>query len=208
MSNWEPIDIYVDYEGIQLEGFALSYYYKSVEEGRTALAEEIVYIKRKNYLYSRSKKVVGYLNKFLRCNPNIFKEIDYIVPIPGNLKPNNRMRDLALFLGKIIHKPVLELLTTNEVHPSYSKGKTLENQYSSRKSKFDIKIPSNDLSKSKILLLDDVCTSGTTLIVCAKLLESVGCKDIVPFVLCTSRSLSLDYSLYLSNHSNIYYRNE
>ena len=192
MSDWPPINLYINYEDTELEGFAISYYYKEFSEGRTALAEEIVYIKRNNYLYSKSKKVVGYLNKFLHCNPNIFEDIDFIVPIPGNINSRNRMGDLANYLSKVIHKPVLELILTNEIHPSYSKKKTIENQYPIREGKFSIKTLSNDLSKSKILILDDVCTSGTTLIVCAKLLENIGCKNVIPFVLCTSRSLSVD----------------
>lgn len=190
ISDWPPINIHINYKGMELEGYALSYYYKEGSEGRTALAEEIVYIKHNNYLYSKSKKVVGYLKKFLRINPKLFDTIDLIVPIPGNIHSRNRMEDLARVLGEELHKPVLELISTNEIQPSYSKLKTVENQFSERESKFSIKNPSTEISTSRILLLDDVCTSGTTMIVCAKLLGNIGCKNVVPFVLCTSRILT------------------
>ena len=109
-------------------------------------------------------------------------EIDIIVPVPLHFlrwiwRGYNQSAILATEVGKRISKDVAnDLLIRNRFTKSQGKfrkaqrEKNIQNAFSLNK-KYDV------LNKN-ILLIDDVCTTGSTLEECAKVLKKFGAKQV------------------------------
>jgi competence protein ComFC len=190
MDHWYPKKIFISEKDIILNGYALSYYFKEGTREKTVLASEVVNIKEKGFQYSRSYIIKGYLKKFIKENRELFSDIDIIIPVPGNIYSNKRIENLTDYLGEILEKPVLNLIKNKSESSSYGKNKLFEIEYQNKRRKFSLQEDFSKVKNKKILLFDDITTTGATLVICGKELKRMEAREVVPFTLCTSRMCS------------------
>ncbi len=118
---------------------------------------------------------------------------DIIIPVPQSKKIfSTRLIDHAEYISSYINSFFKTKLLTDCVIKTA--GKKSQKQLNSTerfstKSRFFIRgkymnTKNSAIFGSKILLVDDVCTSGATLSIIAKLLKSAGAKEIQAFTLC------------------------
>lgn len=118
---------------------------------------------------------------------------DVIVPVPMYAKKQrargyNQAEIIACELGKIIHVPVsTQFLKRNkntvpmkEVS-EHDRSKNLENAFIADK---------NVVKYKKILLVDDIYTTGATLDACAAVLKKYGVEKVYGACLCIGRGMS------------------
>lgn len=184
MNEWKPKSIYISRNNKHYEGYALSYYYKEGEHERLPLAEEIVKIKQKVWQFSKSGKIIGYLNKFFRLNPKLFVDIDLITYVPSNIYSNNRMGNLAKYIADKLNKPLYNLITCSSTSSNYHTQKEFTKEYQEKFDKFNIKEEAYKIKGKNVLLVDDVCTTGATLFLCASKLDEYKPASITLFTLC------------------------
>ena len=119
-------------------------------------------------------------------NGNDFSDIDYIVPVPLHYRryfkrTYNQSELLASMLAKKINIPCCNLLKrvrSTQRQATLSREERLKNL----KGAFAAKNP-DKISGKKILLVDDVLTTGATLHACAEALHQAGAAKIVVFAL-------------------------
>ena len=122
--------------------------------------------------------------QYLRKHPMSF---DVIVPVPIH---KQRLRErgynqsslLAKRLGYMIRKPVVEgdLLRTKHT-PSQAKSASLDQRRTNIRNAFNC--IGSDLTGKRVLLIDDVCTSGSTLDSCAISLKKAGATSVLGLTL-------------------------
>ncbi len=118
---------------------------------------------------------------------------DVIVPVPMYAKKQrargyNQAEIIACELGKIMHVPVnTQFLKRNkntvpmkEVS-GHDRSKNLENAFIADK---------NVVKYKKILLVDDIYTTGATLDACAAVLKKYGVEKVYGACLCIGRGMS------------------
>lgn len=105
---------------------------------------------------------------------------DYIIPVPLHWRRfKDRGYNQSKIIAQTIHKyckiPIVEGLKRSKYNKSQTK-KNRENRQKSIKGIFQInKRCEKVLYNSKILIVDDVITTGATITECAKLLYTIGC---------------------------------
>ena len=119
---------------------------------------------------------------FLLREGNRFKESDVLVPIPlarKKLKNRgyNQAEEIAKKLGKELKIPVIIdcLIKIRENLPQMELSK--EERQENIKGVFEIK-NKEKIQGKKILLVDDVYTTGATMEECAKVLKQAGAREI------------------------------
>jgi ComF family protein len=115
------------------------------------------------------------LEEYLSTSPLDF---DALVPVPLHRKRlrergYNQARLLAKELGKLINIPVLDdVLLRNKHMPPQARTATLEERTQNIADAFACR--DSRLRGKRVLLLDDVATSGSTLNACAAVLKASG----------------------------------
>lgn len=111
---------------------------------------------------------------------------DFIIPVPIHKK---RLRwrgfNQSLILAKKLDLkiPILNNILTKKIHTKpQAKTKSRQERIKNLNDAFSIK-KSEKIKGKKILLIDDIITTGTTLEQCAKLLKSAGAKKVYALVL-------------------------
>ena len=164
---------------------------------KSGLLQKII----KNFKYKYSKELAVYLGDLLiRCvgksesrpeSPGrpelytffepLFNEVALVVPVPLHKKRlKDRGFNQAKILAEFLGRPVCELLSRKINTPHQAKCsrqerlKNLENAFCVR--------PGFE-SVSKVVLVDDVCTTGSTLNECAKVLKEAGVSYVACIVL-------------------------
>lgn len=132
------------------------------------------------------KYMYQYVTKF---NPSLL-ECDFIVPVPIHFLRNfARGYNQSLLLAKEIScLSGIPLLSKNLVRIKNTKQQSLltaEERYLNVKDAFKIKNP-GQIKDKKILLIDDLLTTGSTLNYCALTLKEAGANDIYILTLATS----------------------
>jgi ComF family protein len=114
-------------------------------------------------------------------------EFDYLIPVPADKKRKREfcpIREIAKILSRILHIGILtgNLVKTGTTEPQagLSRSKRLKNL----DGVFDLKNPSV-IADKKILLIDDVYTTGTTIKQCTKVLVKAK-ADVVAVTLARS----------------------
>jgi ComF family protein len=137
-----------------------------------------------------------------RCVP---ENIDLIVPVPLHwrrflLRQYNQSAELAKMLSKNTNIPCeLNLLKRHRATPSQG-HKRIQERYENLRQAFSIKDLNNILDGKRILLIDDVLTSGATVSACTKVLKKAGVKEV--HVLTITRVVR-DKNFY-NKHSDYY----
>ena len=157
---------------------------KSVISGRSAFfynefsKEWLMRLKYGDQTYI-AKKMAYWMSK---VDAEFFKECDLIIPVPIHFfrllkRRYNQAGLIAKHLGKIWKKEVsyrdLTKSKYTESQGQKSKKERLENILNSYSAN-----PHHNLSGKKILLVDDIITTGATLKECAKTLKSVGVHSV------------------------------
>lgn len=111
-----------------------------------------------------------------------FSDVDCLVPIPlhtSRLKKRgyNQSVLLAETMGRILKKPVL-IQALKRVKDTLSQtGLKKKERYQNLRGAFSVDFTSQEVPR-KILLVDDVHTTGVTLSVAAGVLKKIGVKDV------------------------------
>ena len=105
---------------------------------------------------------------------------DCIVPVPPRLGEEKGLRipeQIARRMGKILELPVSRALRpTRKMEPQ--KGLDLADRLRNRKKGYVVcDYPA--IAGRRVLLVDDICTTGATLSACARVLREAGAADVV-----------------------------
>lgn len=113
---------------------------------------------------------------------SFFDEVDYILPVPMHAKKErlrgyNQAAMIVKGIQKVINIPYEKdiLIKTEQTLTQTRKNKVQRLLSLSEKSIFTSFVPEKIKNKS-ILLVDDIITTGSTLIKCLEVLEQYGCK--------------------------------
>ena len=142
------------------------------------MREAIHKLKYQN-LRSMAVPLAGMLQEYLSANPLDF---DILVPVPLHRKRlrergYNQSRLLAQELGKLINIPVRDDVLVRRKHtPPQARTATIEERTHNIADAFACR--DSRLRGRRVLLLDDVATSGTTLDACAAVLKANGAAAV------------------------------
>jgi predicted amidophosphoribosyltransferase len=129
--------------------------------------------------------ILDCLNKFK--NDLRLEQIDVISLIPnGNNKYYPNIIGVAEIISHELGKPIKVLFDRQPVQKSVERGR--QNRYHDLHGKFTLKL--NDLSGKTILLIDDIRSSGISVLECAEVLKKAGVLAVVSFALGTNNSNS------------------
>jgi ComF family protein len=123
--------------------------------------------------------LAGMLQEYLIASP---LDIDVLVPVPLHRKRlrergYNQARLLAKELGKLINIPVVDDVLIRLRHtPPQARTANIEERTHNIADAFACR--GNGLRDRRVLLLDDVATSGTTLDACATVLKASGVTSV------------------------------
>jgi ComF family protein len=144
------------------------------------------------FKYRRKVSLVGALAELMRAALPQFPDVDVVMPVP--LHPD-RLRErefnqsllLADRVGCILQRPVYykDLLRVRQTVPQTELTRT--GRLKNVRGVFMVPVPERVLEK-RILLIDDVLTTGTTVNECAKALRRAGAGDVYVAALACSVS--------------------
>ncbi|MEZ4814185.1 MAG: hypothetical protein R3A80_03135 [Bdellovibrionota bacterium] len=123
------------------------------------------------------------------------KKIDIVTAIPGHPIRSRMQSDLAWFLARYLSRALglkeppsilkRKVFVKERIYRS-QKSLTRSERKESINQQYYIPTPGNEALR--VCLIDDVCTTGSTLLLCKKLLENSGYKVDCAFVLSKVRS--------------------
>lgn len=142
----------------------------------------------KNYLY----KPFGEIMLKTIENKKIAEDIDIIIYIPTHkrkeaLRGYNQAELLAVYISKNLEKP---LLRQNLIKTKWTKEQSHSNKIDriiNLKGSFQIKDPS-EIEGKRILLVDDIITTGVTMDECSRVLINNGAKEVIGIALTSSKN--------------------
>ncbi len=122
-------------------------------------------------IYGNELMQAGYINEF-----------DLVVPVPlhqtrKRRRGYNQSACFAQGLSSSLHIPWDETISTRKVGTSTQTRKTKVERWENVKDVFAIR-ESEKIKDARILLVDDVITTGATLEACGKHLIEAGCKEL------------------------------
>ena len=143
-----------------------------------------------NYKFNEKPYLVKTFVNFLLNDKNVFEKLqsfDIIVPVPISKKRNKqRGYNQSLLIAKEISKITNQKIVTNCLYKTkniteqskLNKEKRIENI----KGVYELKNPQILINK-KVLLIDDIYTTGSTVNECCKMLQKVKTKEICVLVI-------------------------
>ncbi|CAK7049905.1 ComF family protein [Tissierella sp.] len=142
----------------------------------------------KNYLY----KPFGEIMIRTIENKKIAEDIDIIIYVPTHkrkeaLRGYNQAELLAVYISKNLEKP---LLRENLIKTKWTKEQSHSNKIdriTNLKGSFQIK-DSSEIERKKILLVDDIITTGVTMDECSRVLINNGAKEVIGIALTSSKN--------------------
>jgi ComF family protein len=144
------------------------------------------------FKYGRKVSLVGALGELMRTALPPFPDVDVLMPVP--LHPNKlRAREfnqsllLADCLGRLLQRPVScrDLVRIRQTVPQTELRRA--GRLKNLRRAFLVRVPQRVVGK-RILLIDDVLTTGTTVNECAKTLRRAGSGDVYVATLACSVS--------------------
>lgn len=142
----------------------------------------------KNYLYKPFSEIMIKTIK----NKNMDNDIDGIIYVPTHrrkeaLRGYNQAELLAKYISKKLSKP---LLGDSLIKIKWTKEQSHSNKIDriiNLKNSFQVK-NSNIIENKRILLIDDIITTGATMEECSKVLINAGAKEVVGLALTSSKN--------------------
>ncbi len=116
------------------------------------------------------------------CSAGLQNEFDLIVPVPlhkAKLKKRgyNQSAKFAEGINSVTGIPVLDHISIKLIQTDTQTKKNRRERWENVKQSFDI-VSSQPILGKRILLVDDVVTTGATLEACGKVLLEKGCKEL------------------------------
>lgn len=149
--------------------------------------------------YLQDTQIINFLKKttinYLRWEYTRNSKIDFILPIPSSdfsIKKRgfNYIHHIANFISKEFYLKLLEF-SNNYLEYTYDEKKNpqirLENF---REKKYCLSTKNQDLNNKSVLILDDVLTTGNSVISALKTLEKYSVKNA--YILCLSKSSNFE----------------
>lgn len=108
----------------------------------------------------------------------------YLQPIPlssGRIKSRgfNQALLIAKYLNQVMKIPISDFLIRDKDTQSQAELKTKKARYNNLRGAFRIKLENNlNINHSRIILVDDIVTSGSTIKEAAKILKKAGAKKV------------------------------
>jgi len=138
------------------------------------------------FKFQKRKNLAGPLGvllvKYLSHTPDFsMEEIDCIIPVPLHRKRQrqrgyNQAELLAQVISKYYEVPVVSALErTKDTHPQFDLPR--EERLTNVKGAFKVSDPKAVYNK-KIILLDDIFTTGSTIAECSKTLKIAGARSV------------------------------
>ncbi|WP_058485998.1 ComF family protein [Defluviitalea phaphyphila] len=163
----------IKYPPIYDKGWALLVY-----EG---IVRDMIY----RFKYGGHKEYAVYLGVLMANkikNENIKEKFDLIIPIPMHLKKKrirgyNQSEELAKIISKQLKIPIDITILTRIKETKPQSGLSITQRKNNLKKAFKIK-QNTDLKGKKILLIDDIYTTGSTINTCANILKKKGVKKV------------------------------
>ena len=127
---------------------------------------------------------------------DIWRDFDYIVPVPlhnGRLKERgyNQSELIAKYISKYIGVPLrTDLAKRIRATERQSRLHTIVDRIENMKDAFEC---SGKVKGKRIILFDDICTSGNTLRACAKPLKEAGAESICALTLSINKEAKLSW---------------
>ncbi len=141
----------------------------------------------KNFKYHNARNLAPFLALLLHRHL-LIPEADYLTFIP--LHPRklrqrgyNQCQEIALTLGKLLRLPVLNLLERPKYLSAQARVKSQQARLERLEGAFTLTAGAKEkISGQRILLLDDVLTTGATLNQAASVLKLAGAREIIGLV--------------------------
>lgn len=175
----ENIDIFPAINKMYFERMLAGYYYENN-------------VKTGVYSLKDGHKEFGYhlgniLTEKIKCDEEFLKA-DYIVPVPMSAKNyRNRGYNQAEVIAKTISVKTGIKMMADILYKHESKVQHSLNMVQRMENVSAYSIRSTDLSGLKIIICDDVCTTGSTINKCAELLKSMGAAEVYAAVGTTTK---------------------
>jgi len=141
------------------------------------------------FKYRRALSLLSYLSEeldlFLKEEILSFEKIDFISYVPlhrRKLKERefNQAEILAKAISKRVNIPLLKKLLLRKIYTPPQSNLSKEERRINIESAFKVNLKyKNTIRNSKILLIDDIITTGSTAAECIKELERLGSKTII-----------------------------
>lgn len=117
-----------------------------------------------------------------RCDPDFFKDIDCIVPVPIHFwrllkRRYNQSALIANHISRLWKKPVIHSALYKAKSTPSQGDKTRKERLTNIKDSFAVK-NKQQISGKHILLIDDVLTTGATLSECNRVLYEAGAASV------------------------------
>lgn len=148
---------------------------------QSPLAQDLIHGLKYDGLLDGAKPCAEILAQFLRSQRILLSDKWVLTYVPldqkkMNLRGFNQSELIGRELSRIVHIPVEKLLIKTRVTKAQMKL-SREGRLKNVKDAFEA--TSSNLSRKKILLLDDVVTTGSTLLECSKALSKAGAEEII-----------------------------
>lgn len=172
---------------------ALPLYWGARHEGK---AREVVHLLKYGYVKSLGIK----MGLALARNLPVRGPIGALVPVPlhmGSVRPFNQAFEIAKGLGKALGAPVFDVLSWRE-ELSGQVGKSLKERRMLPEGVIVVKDDAKLAEGKGIIIVDDVCTTGTTIERCKRALEKKGYR-VVGAVVWSLGGSSANDTLYSSS---------
>lgn len=147
-----------------------------VNEYKTFVGELVV-----NFKYGKDKLLAHFLGKMVSEKiKDKFSDAEIIIPVPmfwfKKLKRGfNQAEMLGQEISHALHKPLMTNILKRLKKGENQAGQTRTTRYKGVKELYYIK---KNVPFKKVLLVDDVVTTGSTLSECAKLLKAAGVEKV------------------------------
>lgn len=147
--------------------------------------DKIIYIWKYLYAEELVKVVDGFVQDFIQSNFILFADVDAIVPVPLHSRRFaergfNQAEEIAKSISEILDIPVVNILKRKR----YTKQQAKLKKSQRTKNVVNAFVPSKYFKKyKKVLLVDDVFTTGSTMNECSRVLLYNGIEKVNGFVL-------------------------
>lgn len=132
--------------------------------------------------YHNNKKLASYLGRlaFLQYKNNTdpICDVDLLLPVPLHpkklrMRGYNQSEWIAKGIASVIHVPIETALLARKVHTETQTSRKTFERWKNMEDVFELKGDSSLLQNKRVLLVDDVLTSGSTFNACANVLEEI-----------------------------------
>ncbi len=169
---------------LEIQGVTPRWYYKKIYHGSDEYSRRILRSKKG---YDESEYFRSFVENCIdRFDQDMgFSSVDLITLIPNS---NNKYYENIINVAKIVSSRLgKRFIPLFDREPGQRTGNHREDRYKDLHGKFKIK-NQEQIKGGKILLIDDIRTSGISILECSEVLLTAGAKEIISLSLGTNTS--------------------